>query len=140
PKQLSRSAIRILLSKRMPEMYAAIVLRPPKRRTAPDGRDGDRFPSGDPVTKQLPCSHQTVPHRPAWSACLSGQFATSAQSASTFGQRMQHPLCTYEFIDAMIASAARIFRSRTIHIGCDEAWNLGLGNYFWNNGLRPKAE
>jgi hypothetical protein len=53
---------------------------------------------------------------------------------------MQHPLCTYEFIDAMIASAARIFRSRTIHIGCDEAWNLGLGNYFWNNGLRPKAE
>ncbi len=40
----------------------------------------------------------------------------------------------YTLIDKLIATAAECFRSRRIHIGMDEAWNLGLGNYLNKNG------
>ena len=36
---------------------------------------------------------------------------------------------TYEFIDAMISTVNRCFRSERIHIGCDEARGFGLGRY-----------
>ncbi|HBE03613.1 MAG: hypothetical protein A2096_00445 [Spirochaetes bacterium GWF1_41_5] len=41
---------------------------------------------------------------------------------------------TYDFIEKMIAAAHAPFTSKRIHIGMDEAWDLGLGNYLKKNG------
>ncbi len=47
---------------------------------------------------------------------------------------------TYEFIDQMISTAAKTFRSRRIHIGMDEAFQVGLGRYLRENGFRDRFE
>lgn len=47
---------------------------------------------------------------------------------------------TYDFIEEMITSASAPFRSNRIHIGMDEAWELGLGRYLSKNGYRPCGE
>ncbi len=47
---------------------------------------------------------------------------------------------TYEFIDKMFASLSQSVSSRTIHIGMDEAFDLGLGNYLKKNGYHNKRE
>jgi hexosaminidase len=47
---------------------------------------------------------------------------------------------TYEFIENMIASASSPFRTRRIHIGMDEAHQLGLGNYLDKNGYRNRFD
>lgn len=41
----------------------------------------------------------------------------------------------YQFIEKMIVTASAPFRSKQIHIGMDEAWGMGLGNYLNINGL-----
>lgn len=46
----------------------------------------------------------------------------------------------YELIDRMFASCAECFKSRRIHIGMDEAFNLGKGKYLDQHGLRPRQE
>ena len=47
---------------------------------------------------------------------------------------------TYELIEKMIKAATRPFRSQRIHIGMDEAWDLGLGSYLKKNGYaKPYA-
>lgn len=43
---------------------------------------------------------------------------------------------TYQFIEALIDAASKPFRSRRIHLGMDEAWYLGAGNYQRKNGYR----
>lgn len=47
---------------------------------------------------------------------------------------------TYEFIEKMIKAAIAPFRTKRIHIGMDEAINLGLGQYLNKNGYRPKFD
>ena len=47
---------------------------------------------------------------------------------------------TYEFIEKMVAAASAPFRSKRIHIGMDEAWKLGQGNYLLKNGYSPKYQ
>ncbi|NSW89229.1 MAG: beta-N-acetylhexosaminidase [Firmicutes bacterium] len=47
---------------------------------------------------------------------------------------------TYEFIEKMIAAACEPFRTKRIHIGMDEAWKLGQGNYLKLNGYRNKFD
>ncbi|NLN48488.1 MAG: beta-N-acetylhexosaminidase [Clostridiales bacterium] len=47
---------------------------------------------------------------------------------------------TYEFIEQMITSAAAPFRSKRIHIGMDEAHDLGLGKYLTENGFRRRFD
>lgn len=42
---------------------------------------------------------------------------------------------TYLFIEEMLVSASAPYRSKRIHIGMDEAWDLGLGRYRLKNGL-----
>ncbi|HBE14330.1 MAG TPA: beta-N-acetylhexosaminidase, partial [Clostridiales bacterium] len=44
---------------------------------------------------------------------------------------------TYEFIEQMMKAASAPFRSKRIHIGMDEAWDLGLGQYLKKNGFTP---
>ena len=47
---------------------------------------------------------------------------------------------TYDFIRDLLTEATRPFRSRRVHIGMDEAYNLGRGPYLTRNGLVPVAE
>lgn len=42
----------------------------------------------------------------------------------------------YEFIEQMIQFAADTYRSKRIHLGMDEAMDLGLGNYLRKNGYQ----
>lgn len=44
------------------------------------------------------------------------------------------------FVFCCIKSVASVFRSRKIHLGMDEAYSLGLGNYLCKNGYHTKAE
>jgi hexosaminidase len=44
---------------------------------------------------------------------------------------------TYTFIEEMIAAACAPYRSKRVHIGMDEAWELGLGRYLSKNGYHP---
>lgn len=47
---------------------------------------------------------------------------------------------TYEFIEQMIVSAMKPVRTKRIHIGMDEAWKLGQGEYLLRNGYRSKFD
>ncbi|CAM4207893.1 beta-N-acetylhexosaminidase [Lederbergia lenta] len=47
---------------------------------------------------------------------------------------------TYTFIENMIASASAPFRSNRIHIGMDEAEEVGRGIYLNKNGYKPRFE
>lgn len=46
----------------------------------------------------------------------------------------------YEFIDEMIKTASSPFRSKKIHLGMDEAHNLGLGRYLDINGYQRRFD
>ncbi|MDR0641809.1 MAG: beta-N-acetylhexosaminidase [Treponema sp.] len=47
---------------------------------------------------------------------------------------------TYRFVEQMITQSAAPFRTRRMHIGMDEAWELGQGRYLLKNGYRSKFE
>lgn len=47
---------------------------------------------------------------------------------------------TYELIDDMFKTLSKCYTSRRIHIGMDEAWLLGRGNYLNKHGLVPRFE
>lgn len=47
---------------------------------------------------------------------------------------------TYELVDKMIAQWKRVFRTDRIHIGMDEAEELGRGRYLTLNGYKPGSE
>lgn len=45
---------------------------------------------------------------------------------------------TYEFIDKMLSTLSSCFRTKRIHIGMDEAHNLGLGKYLDKHGYQNR--
>ena len=47
---------------------------------------------------------------------------------------------TYQLIDDMFASLSKALRTRTIHIGMDEAYLVGLGKYLQENGFRDRFD
>jgi len=47
---------------------------------------------------------------------------------------------TYEFIEDMIKAASAPFRSKKIHLGMDEAHNIGLGRYLDINGYSRRFD
>ncbi len=47
---------------------------------------------------------------------------------------------TYAFVEKLIKAASGPLRSRRIHIGMDEAWDLGRGKYLDINGKMPGFE
>lgn len=47
---------------------------------------------------------------------------------------------TYEFIEAMIMTIKRCFKTKKIHIGMDEAHNVGMGAYLKRHGLCNKFD
>ncbi|MFP4383421.1 MAG: family 20 glycosylhydrolase [Spirochaetia bacterium] len=47
---------------------------------------------------------------------------------------------TYKFLQKIIEAAVKPYRSSRIHLGMDEAWDLGLGNYLRKNGFSSKEK
>lgn len=47
---------------------------------------------------------------------------------------------TYELIEAMFKTLRECYKTDIIHIGMDEAHNVGLGNYLKKNGMRDRFE
>lgn len=47
---------------------------------------------------------------------------------------------TYEFIENILKAASAPYRSKRIHIGMDEAMDLGLGRYLKKNGYKPSTD
>lgn len=47
---------------------------------------------------------------------------------------------TYELIEKMLSQLKGVFRTNRIHLGMDEAWQLGLGNYLRKNGFHAKFD
>lgn len=47
---------------------------------------------------------------------------------------------TYEFIEAMIRACRQAYQTKRIHIGMDEAFMLGLGQYRVKNGIRNRDD
>lgn len=47
---------------------------------------------------------------------------------------------TYEFIEKLLAAVKDSFHTRKIHLGMDEAVQLGLGNYLKENGYKNSSE
>ena len=47
---------------------------------------------------------------------------------------------TYEFVEQMVINSSSPFRSRKIHIGCDETSDLGLGKYLKLHGYHDQFE
>lgn len=45
---------------------------------------------------------------------------------------------TYELIEHMLQTTQKAFRTKTINIGMDEAWMLGLGRYLDKNGYQDR--
>ena len=43
---------------------------------------------------------------------------------------------TYELIEKMVAHWSTVFRSRRLHLGMDETYDLGRGQYLDRNGYR----
>lgn len=66
-------------------------------------------------------------HYPGYHACYQGLFDTDA--ALMVGKKE-----VYDFIDKMFATMSKGVKSRVIHIGMDEVYNLGLGNYLKQHG------
>ena len=44
---------------------------------------------------------------------------------------------TFEFVEALIAKVSSCFRSRRVHIGMDEAWDMGRGKFLDKHGYVP---
>lgn len=47
---------------------------------------------------------------------------------------------TYELLEAMIKSLKESFNTTKIHVGMDEAFGLGFGRYYKENGYKPQPE
>ena len=47
---------------------------------------------------------------------------------------------TYEFIEQMLKASTSPFRSKRVHIGCDESHGVGMGNYLKTHGLTPQID
>ncbi|MEK6794751.1 MAG: beta-N-acetylhexosaminidase [Spirochaetota bacterium] len=47
---------------------------------------------------------------------------------------------TYELIDKLVGAAMLPYKSKRVHVGMDEAWDLGQGNYLRKNGYKTHFE
>ena len=47
---------------------------------------------------------------------------------------------TYEFLDALLKTVSEYFKTRSVHLGMDEAYMLGRGKYLDKNGYKPRFD
>lgn len=84
--------------------------------------------------EMVPCI-QTLGHLESalrWSAFSS---VKDAESVLLIGEEK-----TYELIETMIKTVRGCFKTNKIHIGMDEAFGVGLGEYLLKNGYRNRFE
>jgi len=81
----------------------------------------------------IPCI-QTLGHM--------AQYLTWSEETNKFKDTDAVLLCdseeTYKFIEAEIVKMKKLFRSSNIHIGMDEAWDMGLGQYIRKFGFKER--
>ncbi|MBQ9801701.1 MAG: family 20 glycosylhydrolase [Clostridia bacterium] len=103
------------------------------RYTKADFRELDGFAASLGI-EMVPCV-QTLAHlsdpikRPPY-----------AKMADTASVLMVGDERVYALIDKIVGEVGACFKSRRIHIGMDEAWDLGLGNHLKKHGYVPSGE
>ncbi|MEK5036664.1 beta-N-acetylhexosaminidase [Sporosarcina sp. FSL K6-3457] len=68
------------------------------------------------------------------------KWSAASRYKDTRGALLLESEETYLFIENMISSASKPFRSKKIHIGMDEAEEVGRGIYLNKNGHKPRFE
>ena len=58
----------------------------------------------------------------------------------TAGVMMARSDDTFAFVDELVGFTSSVFRSKRIHIGMDEAWDMGRGNFLNKHGYVPPFE
>ena len=81
--------------------------------------------------EMIPCI-QTLGH-------LSQIFRWGAFKNDTSSTLLVGDERTYELIDRMFSTLSKIFKTRRIHVGMDEADDLGLGKYLTQNGYETQG-
>lgn len=84
--------------------------------------------------EMIPCI-QTLGHL---ASCLRWEYTGCVKDTSAVllvGEEK-----TYEFLRKTIRAAAGACKSKRIHLGLDEAFDLGLGKYLQKNGYEPKID
>src|SRR5699024_3461005 len=68
------------------------------------------------------------------------KWSNATKYKDTRGALLLESEDTYTFVENMIQSASAPFRSKKIHIGMDEAEEVGRGIYLNKNGYKPRFE
>lgn len=68
------------------------------------------------------------------------RWAEARDVKDTAGVLLADSEKTYELIGQMLDAASTPFRSKRIHIGCDETYGLGTGNYLKRGGTKTPFE
>lgn len=82
----------------------------------------------------IPCI-QTLGHYEQYIKWTEGKKMSDTNTVLMIGDD-----ATYQFIEAIIKTVSECFTTKKIHIGMDEAWGMGKGNYLAKNGLRDGTE
>lgn len=64
-------------------------------------------------------------------------WAEAAPIKDTDGVLLAREEKTFAFLEELISTVSSCFRSRRIHIGMDEAWDMGRGKFLNKNGYVP---
>ena len=67
-------------------------------------------------------------------------WAEAAPIKDTDGVLLAREEETFRFLDELISTVSGCFRSRRIHIGMDEAWDMGRGKFLNKHGYVPPFE
>lgn len=103
------------------------------RYTAGELKEIDRYGQEFGV-EVIPCI-QTLGHFEQYLKWTEGKEITDTSTVLLAGKQE-----TYEFLDKIIRTISECFTTRKIHIGMDEAWGLGTGNYLKQNGYKDGTE
>jgi hypothetical protein len=68
------------------------------------------------------------------------KWSEAAEVKDTAGVLLCESEKTYEFIEQMLLAASAPFRTKKIHVGCDETYGLGSGKYLKLKGYKPTME
>lgn len=82
----------------------------------------------------IPCI-QTLGHFEQYIKWKDGKRISDTKSVIMTGKDE-----SYEFIEKLISTMSRCFETKKIHIGMDEAWGLGTGNYLKENGYKDATK
>jgi len=84
--------------------------------------------------EMIPCI-QTLGHLPELLKKVAYQDIADTKTVMLVGEEK-----TYALIEKMILTMKKAYRTKRIHIGLDEAFDLGMGKYFGKHGYCPSSE